>query len=402
MPKKMYLLLVSLMLLFAVSPSSGRNTSLPTKKLSAAQKRVKQIHGDVPYWKNEFYTSFKYSRIKGFDYEEGVSRRDPTKPIKVGDTYYVWFTRTRKGCPLPKGPKYADENTPATTWDMASIYYATSKDSWNWEEQGPAVTPGPKSAYDDRSVFTPDIMAYNGKYYLYYQVCSGIYSSDTKHLIGMSWADSPDGPWHRSPMPLLTPGPPGAWDCHKVHDPMLMVRDGKIWLYYKGVPEDRINHGIAWGLAIADKPEVPFIKSEHNPVTNSGHEVFVFPYKNGVLAVLSNDGYEKNTIQFAEDGINFHVKASIDMTPEAGAPFCPDAYANATDARGITWGLCHIPQSPDKPWPFIIRFDCDLSQDHDITFLKNQNHRHYEDAFFSIKDALKPYEKKELMKIYKR
>ena len=37
---------------------------------------------------NELYTRFRYSPVTGLGYEEGVSRRDPSSIIKVGDLYY--------------------------------------------------------------------------------------------------------------------------------------------------------------------------------------------------------------------------------------------------------------------------------------------------------------------------
>ena len=85
---------------------------------------------------NEFYSSFSYYPVKGLPYEEGVSRRDPSTIIKVDDTYYVYYTRTPKGA-KPVGYKKADKTKPANTWDMASIYYATSKDGETWAGPGP-------------------------------------------------------------------------------------------------------------------------------------------------------------------------------------------------------------------------------------------------------------------------
>ncbi len=135
---------------------------------------------------------------------------------------------------------------------MCSIYYATSTDGINWKEQGASVKPGPDGEFDDRSVFTPDILVYEGKYYLYYQAVKYPYTERSKNVIGMSWAESPDGPWTRHSEPVMQPGKPGKWlegtnkrsmiseygdfDSQKVHDPNLIVRDGKIWMYYKGAP----------------------------------------------------------------------------------------------------------------------------------------------------------------------
>ena len=73
---------------------------------------------------NELYTRFRYSPVKGLGYEPGVNRRDPSSIIKVGDLYYVWYTRCTD-------PKYK--------WLNADIWYATSPDGVNWTECGPAV-----------------------------------------------------------------------------------------------------------------------------------------------------------------------------------------------------------------------------------------------------------------------
>jgi hypothetical protein len=46
---------------------------------------------------NEFYTRFRYKPITGIGYEKGVSRRDPSTIIRVGDLYYVWYTHCTEG-----------------------------------------------------------------------------------------------------------------------------------------------------------------------------------------------------------------------------------------------------------------------------------------------------------------
>ena len=76
-----------------------------------------------------------------------------------------------------------------------------------------------------------------------------------------------------------------------------------------------------WGVAIADDIMGPYVKSEYNPITNSGHETCLWEYNGGMAALLSTDGVEKNTVQFAEDGENFEIKAVIKGCPEAAGPF---------------------------------------------------------------------------------
>ena len=113
-----------------------------------------------------------------------------------------------------------------------------------------AVKRGEKGAYDDRSVFTPEVMQWNGKYYLCYQTVKSPYTVRVKENVAMAWADSPDGPWEKTDKPVLTPSDNGVWegeednrfkvkakgdfDSHKVHDPCIIPYNGKFYLYYKG------------------------------------------------------------------------------------------------------------------------------------------------------------------------
>ena len=96
------------------------------------------------------------------------------------------------------------------------------------------------------------------------------------------------------------------------------------------------------GLAIADDPLGPFTKHPLNPVINSGHETTLFPFKEGVAAIVQRDGQEHNTIQYAEDWVNFEIASITELLPVAGGPFVPDAFTNTEDGRGITWGITHF------------------------------------------------------------
>ena len=382
----------------------------PGGELSASMRRY------IEHWKqteprnNEFYSSFEYSQAYGLGYEAGVNRRDPSCVIQVAETYYVWYTKTPKNIKVV-GYDLADREHAATTWDMASIYYATSIDGVHWEEKGLAVSPGPDGEFDDRSVFTPDILVYNDKYYLYYQAVNYPYKRRSLDYIGMAWASSPDGPWHRHPKPVLKPGKPGEWegneddrsritqygefDSHKVHDPNLIIRDGKIWLYYKAHPMGvgsklkKPYPDFSTGLAIADSPEGPFIKHPLNPVSASGHEVLVWPYNEGVASLVILNGPEKNTVQYAPDGVNFEIMANVVAPPDAAGAYRPDAFTNTDDGLGLEWGLCHVPPTVEYPCTFFIRFECGLSQGRkdDMRF-KRENIR------FSHKALMELYNKR--------
>ena len=261
---------------------------------------------------SEFYTTFRYSLLAGLGPEPGVTRRDPSAVVHAHGCFHVWYTRRAGGEPdsgnRPRPGREQRWDVAAYDWDLAEIWHATSSDGITWNEQGRAVAAGPRGAFDGRSVFTPGILVWRGRYYLYYQAVGYPYGTRTRNTVGMAWAETPAGPWHRHGEPVLTPGTPGAWlgdddsnavirygawDSHKVHDPQPLVRGGQVWLYYKGQPMGwgtGGDAGIGWGVATADRPEGPFVKSPLNPVTNSGHETLLFPYREGVAAICNHDG----------------------------------------------------------------------------------------------------------------
>ncbi|QCX37329.1 glycosyl hydrolase [Aureibaculum algae] len=352
------------------------------KKMSASYKRFRESKIRFDKY-NEFNTNFVFKEVTGIGYEEGVTRRDPSSVIMVDSVYYVWYSRPQVNTPLV-GPNDATDSTRAFHWDLCDIWYATSTDGYDWEEQGIAVHRGPKGRYDHRSVFTTDILVADGKYYLAYQAAENLKqarwsewtktSGDfNKNVIGMSWADNPNGPWHALEEPILKVGPEIAWDGEVVHDPTFVVRNGKYFMYYKSagrVPwKPNISNGdftkefadmpnAIIGVAVSEKPTGPYIKSEYNPVLIGGHECIVWPYRKGVCAFLT-EGPEANSIQFSEDGINFYpVKHGLEK-PEAGGVYRAGNFTD-TDSlpgQGITWGLSHVLGE----WNFLRRFECDLS-----------------------------------------
>ena len=84
------------------------------------------------------------------------------------------------------------------------------------------------------------------------------------------------------------------------------------------------------------------------------------------------------------------------------------------DGKGITWGLSHVNVSPIDPSnyrriveqnSFLIRFDCDLHRDFDLSYFKNprdQVGRFSEETFFQPKMVLEEHAKKEALERMKR
>lgn len=338
--------------------------------LSAASKRALLWPDDAR--SNEWFLEYKTEDLKGdLAYEEGVVRRDPSAVLKIGDLYYVWYTRSTG---LTQGFNGDIENVKVFPWDRCDIWYATSPDGITWKEEGVAVARGEKGRYDDRSVFTVECLYHEGRYYLTYQTVGGAYHKRVKNQVGLAHSDNPRGPWTVLDEPILSPANNGEWigddlndrfsvskkgdfDSHKVHDPCLLAFNGKFHLYYKGEQMgEEITFGgrqIRHGVAIADNPLGPYVKSKYNPISNSGHEICVWHHDGGIAALITTDGFEKNTIQWAPDGINFEIKSAI-----PGAPHAIGLVRENNDGEDpisiMDWGLTH--QYKDYNWQYIRRF----------------------------------------------
>ncbi|MCF7364426.1 glycosyl hydrolase [Vibrio sp. A1-b2] len=341
----------------------------PQKKLSLASLRAIERGYDRrgPEWLIEF----DVQELKGdFAYQEGVIRRDPTAVIQVDDLYHCWYT---KGEGETKGFT-GNPDDKVFPWDKTEVWHATSVDGITWEEQGAAIQVGKPGSYDDRAVFTPEVLVHEGLYYLVYQTVQSPYTNRQFEEIALAWSDSPFGPWTKSNAPILSPEKDGEWegdednrfrvsskgsfDSHKVHDPCLMHFNDKFYLYYKGeTMGESMNMGgreIKHGVAIADNILGPYVKSEYNPISNSGHEVAVWHHNGGIASLITTDGPEKNTIQWAEDGINFEIMSHIKGAPEALGIF-RDKDEDSFEAPGLNWGLCHKYDSSWN-WNYICRY----------------------------------------------
>ena len=235
-----------------------------------------------------------YSPVQGLGPEEGVERGDPSDIIKVGSLYYVWYWKIGKN----------------VRW---AVWYATSQDGYTWTEKGEAIPPGKEGSWDDKGCFTPGVLVANNKYYLFYTGVNNPYRDPdlerSKTRIGIASSDSPGGPWTKlSTNPIMVPSNDHAqFDSHRVDDSSVIVRNGKYWLYYKGRQWGKSFRETKMGVAIADKPEGPYVKYKNNPVVPGGHEVLVWAQGKGVATVIGKYGPKdvRKSIMYAEDGLNF-------------------------------------------------------------------------------------------------
>lgn len=290
-----------------------------------------------------------HSALSGIGQEDGVMRRDPSDIIKVGDLYYVWYSKGKIS------PGYD-----------ATIWYATSLDGVNWTEQGESLAKGIEGSWEGGSVFTPNILIAADKYWLFY---TGVtipfyvnYNPDSK--IGLAVADSPDGPWTRvGTQPILANSQElGEFDSHLVDDASLVVRNGQYWLYYKGRQLGKSPAETKMGIAIAEQPQGPYVRHKNNPVIQGNHEVLVWPQDNGVAAMIGDTGPETiiNSIMFAEDGVNFNKTHSVKDGPWAGGIYRADGFTESRSHVLPSWGV-EIGRV-DESLPFIQRFDVVLPE----------------------------------------
>lgn len=364
------------------------NLNVETAQTFLLRKRVKSLatkrweqylskHDDSLSYQNnpEWTVRFKESLLTGdFAPDRNITRRDPSAVIHVNGLYYVWYSYCLGDV---VGFGSGDPEAKVFPWDKCDLYYGSSADGYTWKEHGLAIARGKQGAFDDRSVFTPEILQHNNRFYLVYQAVKAPYVERVKNTVAMAWADSPHGPWHKLDKPILKATNNGVWkgekddrhlvykkgdfDSHKVHDPTLIFFKDKFYLYYKGerMGEQRYfgQREIKWGVAIADNPFGPYEKSPSNPITNSGHELVIWRYKNGIALINTLDGPERKTIQFADDGINFNIMSSANNLPHAQGLF-RDEISHDDPLQGVKWGLSHV-LVWDKPggWMYLNRFD---------------------------------------------
>ncbi|WP_298532576.1 family 43 glycosylhydrolase [uncultured Algibacter sp.] len=315
---------------------------------------------DDPKWNIDF----EITTLKGdLAPDKKYTRRDPSAVIKVDDLYYVWYSYS-----------LTFDKTKTAPWDFNDLYYATSTDGITWEEKGIAVGRGEAGSYDARSVFTTEVLVDNGKYYLVYQAAADQEGVFGRNTVGMAWAETPNGPWTKLDTPVLTPTYTKnlVFDNKSAHDPCIISYDDKFYLYYKGEcgcmdtedcvtwcnPLCGMRKQVKWGVAIANSPTGPYVKSEFNPITNTGHEVMVWPYADGVAILQHQDGPEALSIQYSDDGVNFNIKGKVTGFPEAAGLYRTEK-SDTDPHAGVSWGMGHklMWNAGPKGWMYIYRFD---------------------------------------------
>ena len=114
---------------------------------------------------------------------------------------------------------------------------------------------------------------------------------------------------------------------------------------------------------------------------------FLYPFREGIVAITSLEGPEKNTVQFAPGWLELRgCRQSLGATDRRRSVCTRCVCADSGDGRGVTWGLSHIHHQNDGRMAnsYLVRFDCNLSLDSDRAgFYRAWNFRFPESVYFS-------------------
>ncbi|XMO85389.1 family 43 glycosylhydrolase [Algibacter sp. AS12] len=291
---------------------------------------------------------FSYQEITGIGKDALYNRRDNSDIIKIGDTYYIWYSRM---------------DSPITSGYWATIWYATSTDKGHtWKEQGMALGLGAEGEFDSHSVFTPNILVFKGKYYLYYTGVKPTPGSVSKKFegnsttditaIGLAVADSPHGPFVRVVSnPILEISPNTAdFDSFRIDDASMLVRGNKIGLYYKGRQWEKSPRETKMGVAYANHPAGPFEK-EDGYLLDKSHEVLIWNTGGGILSLASIN----STLNFSTDGQYFSVlQDSLKHIPKASGLYRPNLEDGNPETEIPGWGIA---MKSGKGFTYLLRFE---------------------------------------------
>lgn len=182
--------------------------------------------------------------------------------------YYIIYSRWPKtaghnGWVSCSGLAWAVSDSPLGPWDPGGIALSgTDTDTW-----------------DRDCVHNPAMIAWNGRYYLYYMGNRGngeYWNHRNNQRIGVAVSDHPAGPWLRSEAPVIDVTP-GSHDHLLTSNPAVALRpDGGVLMVYKAVGDysGRRPEGgpVVCGVATAAHPLGPFKKHPEPVMVNPGHD----------------------------------------------------------------------------------------------------------------------------------
>jgi hypothetical protein len=171
-------------------------------------------------------------------------------------------------------------------------------------------------------------------------------------------ADSPAGPWQRfEGNPVLSPSDdPAKFDSARVDDSAFLVRDGRVWLYYKGRMKGKTPEQTKMGVAFGDGPTGPFTK--YGEPLHQGHEPLIWTQGGGVGSLATAAGPRR--VYYAADGLHFEAMNPVEGQPSGPGAWREDHFQNNFEGDGLRWGISQIQKDGDV---YLVRYDCVPSPD---------------------------------------
>lgn len=149
----------------------------------------------------------------------------------------------------------------------SQIWRAVGSNPWGpFSHPHVVFSPAKSPAWDADNFHNVTVKQFGSRYFMYYTGNFGNgewWVHRNNQRIGVAAADSPEGPWYRSQLPLLDVSP-DSWDSLCVANPSVTpTPDGRVMMIYKGVTAGDLPYGsrVLHGVALADRPEGPFVKN---------------------------------------------------------------------------------------------------------------------------------------------
>jgi arabinan endo-1,5-alpha-L-arabinosidase len=157
--------------------------------------------------------------------------RDPRAAVP---TWYLYCTSD----PVSKAERDPRGKDGGWHFRMIPIYRSTDLVHWDFVADAFADRPAGLAA-PTSGLWAPEPEYLDGRYYLYFTVTDVVDAHSpepgcgTDSAIGVATADTPAGPWHANPRPVVMPrraGPGCAF--HWTFDPKVIEAEGRKYLYY--------------------------------------------------------------------------------------------------------------------------------------------------------------------------
>ncbi|HPC82305.1 MAG TPA: hypothetical protein P5234_02380 [Thermoanaerobaculaceae bacterium] len=188
---------------------TGRGTSGPVNQIGYATS------SDGVAWTK--YPGNPIMTVGGAGAWDSARVREATV-VRLGSTYHMWYAGTQSH------PVYR-------------IGYATSPDGLTWTKHpaNPVLSAGPAGAWDDDTVYAPQVVHHGGTFHMWYSAGDG--TTPQNWQIGYATSCDQDGvAWVKDPAnPVLGIGANPSWECGDSVDFNFVFNDGGVWtMYYSG------------------------------------------------------------------------------------------------------------------------------------------------------------------------